>query len=137
MLDGHFDHGAEVVVVLLADVDVAGIDAVLGQGAGAVGILLEKDVAVVVEVADDGDADAEFVERVDDFGDGLGGGFGVDGDADQLGAGLGQRHDLVDGGGGVGGVGIGHGLDHDGVVAAHPNVADFDGHRSAPRKCSH
>ena len=137
MLDGHFDHGAEVVVVLLADVDVAGIDAVFGEGAGAVGILLEEDVAVVVEVADDGDADAEFVERVDDFGDGLGGGFGVDGDAHQLGAGLGQRHHLIDGGGGVGGVGIGHGLDHDGVVAAHPDVADFDGHRSAPRKCSH
>ena len=30
----HFDHGAEVVVVLPADVDVAGIDAVLGQRAG-------------------------------------------------------------------------------------------------------
>jgi len=53
---------------LLADVDVAGIDAVLGEGACAVGILLEKEMAVVVEVADDGDADAEFVERVDDFG---------------------------------------------------------------------
>ena len=75
--------------MLLADVDVAGIDAVLGEGAGAVGILLEEDVAVVMEVADDGDADAEFVEGVDDFGDGLGGGFGVDGDADKLGAGLG------------------------------------------------
>ena len=70
VLDGGFDHGAEIVVVLLADVDVAGIDAVLGEGAGAVGILLQQEVAVVVEVADDGDADAEFVERVDDFGHG-------------------------------------------------------------------
>ncbi len=137
MLDGDFDHGAEVVVVFLADVDVAGIDAVLGECARTVGILLEEDVAVVVEVADDGDADAEFVERVDDLGDGLGGGFGVDSDAHELGAGLGERHDLIDGGGGVSSVGVGHGLDHDGVVAAHLDVADFDGHRFAPRKCSH
>ena len=81
VLDGHFDHGAEVVVVLLADVDVAGIDAVLGEGPRAVGILLEQDVAVVMEVADDGHADAEFIERLHDLGHSLGGGFGVDGDA--------------------------------------------------------
>ena len=31
----HFDHGAEVVVVFAADGDVAGIDAVLGEGLGA------------------------------------------------------------------------------------------------------
>ena len=137
VFDGGFDHDAEIVVVLLADVDVAGIDAVFGQGARAVGIFLQQQVAVVMEVADDGHADAELVERVDDFRDGLGGGFGVDGDAHQFGAGVRQRHHLIDGGGGVGGVGIGHGLDHDGVVAAHPDIADFDGHRSAPGKCSH
>ena len=62
VLDGDFDHGAEVVVVLAADADVAGIDAVLGERAGALGILLQQQMAVVVEVADDGDADAEFVE---------------------------------------------------------------------------
>ena len=39
VLDGDFDHGAEVVVVLAADGDVAGVDAVLGEGAGAVGVL--------------------------------------------------------------------------------------------------
>ena len=42
ILDGDFDHGAEVVVVLAADADVAGIDAVLGQRARALGILLEQ-----------------------------------------------------------------------------------------------
>jgi hypothetical protein len=68
VLDGHFDHGAEIVVVLLADVDVAGIDAVLGQRARALGILLQQDVAVVMEVADDGHAHAELVEVSTIFG---------------------------------------------------------------------
>ena len=45
----------KLLVVPLA-ADVAGIDAVLGQGARAVGIAGEQQVAVVVEVADDGDA---------------------------------------------------------------------------------
>ena len=123
--------------MLLADVDVAGIDAIFGEGAGTLGIFLEEDMAVVVEVADDGDADAEFIESVDDFGNGLRGGFGIDSDADQLGAGLCQRHHLIDGRGGVGGIGVGHGLNHDGVITPHPDIADFDRHRSAPRKCSH
>ena len=77
VFDGHLDHGAEVVVVLLADVDVARIDAVLGERAGALGIFLQQDVAVVVEVADDGHAHAELVERLDDLRHGCGGGFVV------------------------------------------------------------
>ena len=58
VLDRNLDHGAEIVVVLASDADVAGIDAVLGQRPGALGILLQQDVSVVVEVADDGDAHA-------------------------------------------------------------------------------
>ena len=46
------DDRAEVLVGALA-ADVAGIDPVLGQRPGAVGIAGEEQVAVVVEVADD------------------------------------------------------------------------------------
>ena len=49
------DDRAEVFVGALA-ADVAGVDPVLGQGPGAVGIAGEQQVAVVVEVADDRDA---------------------------------------------------------------------------------
>ena len=42
----------------------------------------------------------------------------VDGDADELRAGLDQLGNLLDGRGGVGGVGIGHRLDDDGGVGA-------------------
>ena len=59
ILDGHFDHGAEVVVRLAADIRVAGIDAVLGERARALRIFLEQQVAVVVEVADDRHRHAE------------------------------------------------------------------------------
>ena len=124
ILDGDFDHGAEVVVVLAADADVAGIDAVLGERARALGILLQQQMAVVVEVADDRDADALLVEFVDDGRDGGGGFFVVDGDADQFGAGPGEGGDLLDGRGDVGRVGVGHGLHHDRCIAADAHTAD-------------
>jgi hypothetical protein len=37
IFDGALDHGAEIVVVFAADGDVAGIDAVLGQGPAQAG----------------------------------------------------------------------------------------------------
>ena len=48
----------------------------------------------------------------------------VDGDADQLRAGAGQGGDLLDGGGDVGGIGVGHGLHHYRCIAAHAHAAD-------------
>ena len=59
-------------------------------------------------------------------GNGRGGFFVVHGDADQLGAGEGERCNLLDGGGDVGGVGVGHRLHDDGNFPAHTNMADFD-----------
>jgi hypothetical protein len=58
ILHRNFDHGAEVVVVLAANADVAGINAVFGQPFGALGIFDEQLMPVVMEVADDGDANA-------------------------------------------------------------------------------
>ena len=102
---------------------VAGIDAVLGQCPGALGILLQQDMAVVVEVADDGHRHAEAIEAVDDVGHGRGGGVIVDGDAHQFGAGAGQGGTLPDGAVNVGGVGVGHGLHHNGCIAADADSA--------------
>ena len=48
-----FADGGELLVAALAVADVAGIDAVLVEGARAIGIFGEQHVAVVVEVADD------------------------------------------------------------------------------------
>ena len=68
IFDGGFDHDAEIVVVLLADIHVAGIDAILRQRPRHIGILLEQEVAVIVEVADHRHAHAELVEGLDDLG---------------------------------------------------------------------
>ena len=128
ILDGALDHGAEVVVVLAADRDVAGIDAVLGESARRGGILLEQDVAVVVEVADDGHADAALVEAFDDVRNGGGGVFVVDRDAHQLRAGEREGRNLLDGATATSAVSV---LVIDctttGNFPANANVADFDG----------
>ena len=125
VLDGDFDHGAEVVVVFAADGAVAGVDAVLGEGFGGVGVFGEEEVAVVVEVADDGGVPALVGDAFDDVGNGLGGFVVVDGDADHLGAGAGEGGDLLDGGFDVGGVGIGHRLDDDGDVGTDADASDL------------
>ena len=127
VLDGALDHGAEIVVVFAADRDVAGIDAVLGQRARRGGILLEQEVAVVVEVADDGHAQAALFEAFDDGWNGGRGVFVVDRDAHDLGAGERERRNLLDGGPDVRRVGVGHRLHDDGNFPAHANVSDFDG----------
>ncbi len=127
MLDGDLDHGAEVVVVFAADGAVAGIDAVLGERLGSVRVLGEQEVAVVVEVADDGRLPAFGADAFDDVGNGLGGVIVVDGDADHLRAGAGERGDLLDGGFDVRSIGVGHRLNDDGSVRADANLADVDG----------
>ena len=135
--DGDFDHGAEVVVVLAADTDVAGIDAVLRQRARAVGILRQQQMAVVVEVADDGHAQPSLSSRSTIRGDGGRGFVVVDGDAHQLGAGRGERRDLPDGGGDVGGIGVRHGLHHNWCIAAHAHTAHVGGHGLSALKICH
>ena len=97
MVDGDLNHGAEVVVVAAADGDVAGIDAVFGESFGAAGVLFEQNVAVVVEVADDGGVDAAGGEALDNGRDGGSGVFVIDGDADDFTAGEGEGLDLLDG----------------------------------------
>ena len=123
ILDGNFDHGAKVVVILLADGDVAGIDAVFGQRPRARGILLQQQVPVVVEVSDDGNAGAEAVQPLNDVRYGSRGRIVVNRDANQLGAGAGQGETLANGAVNVGSVSIGHGLHHNWCIAADAHSA--------------
>src|SRR6185369_5770846 len=129
VLDGALDHGAEVVVVFASDGNVSGIDPVLCQGLGAGRVLLEKDVAVVVEVADDGYLDSHHAEFFDHRVDRFSGVVVIDGDADELGTGEGEVGNLPDGRADVGGISVGHGLHHDWCISAHPNPTDIGGIR--------
>ncbi len=127
IFDGALDHGAKVVVVFAADGYVAGIDAVFGQRARSGGIFFEQDVAVVVEVADDGHAEAALFESFNDGRNGCRGAFVVHRHADQLGAGDGKRRNLGDRGLYVGRVGVGHRLDDDGNFPSDANVSNGNG----------
>ena len=84
-----------------------------------------------------GHAHAELVERLDDLGNRARGFVGVDRDAHQLGAGVGQRHHLIHGRLHIGRIGVGHRLDHDRVASADLHTADVDGHRAVARISAH
>ena len=71
-------------------------------------------------------------ESVHDFGNGLGRWFCIDGDPNNFRARVGQLHYLPGSGFGIGGVGVGHGLNYDGVVSTNPNSAHIDGLRNTP-----
>ena len=105
--------------------------------ARALGEFLQQQVAVVVEIADARHGDAESGAGIHDPRDRGGGGFGVHGDANQFRPGARQRHHLVDGGGHVGGIGVGHRLDDDGIRSPDfdaPHVGDY---RPAARSYCH
>ena len=123
----HLDDGPKVLVVPLA-ADIPGIDAVLGQGAGAVGILGQQQVAVVVEVADDRNRDPQAIQPLDDRGDRRRRRLVVDRHPDQLAAGAREIGDLLDRSRHVGGVGVGHRLDDDGMIGPDPNATDGGGY---------
>ena len=112
--------------------DVAGIDAVFVERAGAIGILGEQHVAVVMEIADDGRVAARIEQALLDFRH-RGGRFrNVYGDADEFRARLREFQALLRGGGDVRGVGVGHRLDDDGRAAADLDLADLDADRLVP-----
>ena len=112
------DDRREVLVVALRP-DVARVDPVLREGLRHLRVLDQELVAVVVEVADDRDVDAEVVASLrDHLRDGRGGLVGVDRDADELRAGVGEPGDLDRGRVGVRGVRVRHRLDDDRVGAA-------------------
>jgi hypothetical protein len=126
-IDRHFDDVGELAVALLAEADIAGIDAVLGERLGAGRVIGEQLVADIVEIADQRHEDAEPFQPFADLRHGGGALVAVDGDADDFRAGAMQRGDLCDGGIHVGRVGVGHRLDDDRRIAADDHAADIDG----------
>ncbi len=122
----NFADRGELLVAALAVAHVSGIDAVLIERAGAIGIFGQQNVAVVVKIADDGRVAARVQQPLLDFGHGGRRFRHVHGDADEFRSGLGEFEALLRGGGDVGGVGVGHRLDDHRRAAADLDLADFD-----------
>src|SRR5690348_6001609 len=136
VVDGDFADGGELFVAAHALADVAGIEAVFVEGPGTFGIFREKDMAVVMEIADEGRVAAGIEDALLDFGHGGGGFRDVDGDADNFGAGLGKFEILPRSALCVGCVGVRHGLDDDGRAAADLDFADLDADSFMPLRDS-
>ena len=85
-----------------------------------------------MEIADQRRDDAALGEAIADVRHGLCRLVAVDGDANKLGAGAGQRRDLGDGRVDVGGVGIGHRLHDDRCAAADLYARDAHELRPTP-----
>ncbi len=137
MLQRDLDDLGELLVALVLEADIAGIDAIFGERLGAGGVRGEQRVAVIVEVADERRLHPEHVEPLADVRHGGGGLGAVNGDADKLGARAGKRRDLRGGRLDVGRVGVGHRLHDDGRAAADRDSADPDGDRALARLSEH
>ena len=137
VFDGRFNHRPEVIVVLLADVHVARVDAILRQRPSHIRVLLQQQVAVVVEVAHDRHLDAEHPHRLDDFRHRDRRFIVIHRDAHQLAAGFGQSHHLIHGGLHVRRIGVRHGLHHNRVPSTNPHAAHIHSNRTMTRIHAH
>ena len=123
MLDGEFNNGAELAVLLLAKADVAGVDAVLVQRLRAIGIVRQQLVADVVKISDQRSQDSPRQQLFLDArhrGSGVG---AVHGDANNFRSRQRQSGHLIDGPLNVRRVGVRHRLHDDGRVAANDHGA--------------
>ncbi len=137
MLDCNLDHGAEVVIILAADGHVAGVDAVLRKGLGAIRILGQQQMSVVVEVADDGRVPALLRDALDDVRQRLCRFIVVHSDAHHLRAGARKCRDLLNGAFDVCGVGVRHRLNDDRRIGADADAPDLDGNSFAANDLGH
>ena len=124
--DRDLDDLRELLVAALG-ADVSRVDAVLGKRGRRLGVLRQQQVAVVVEVADEGHVDPEPVELLADDGNRLRRGVVVDGDAHQLGSGMSELGHLDGGGVRIGRVGVRHRLHDDRVRRSDRDAADQHG----------
>ena len=79
-----------------------------------------------MDVSDKWGGIAFLCEDIFDFCAGVGFFFSLDGDSSDFTSLIGEFHDLVCSGFSITGIGSGHGLDTDGVIAAYADVADHD-----------
>ena len=125
------DHHRELRVALAALSDVAGIDSIFGERLRAIGMIGEQLVAIEVKIADQRNGAIRAIERCANRRNRCGGLRCIDGDANELRAGLGERAHLRDRCGNVRGVGVGHRLHDDRSAGADRDVADTNSARRA------
>ncbi|ENN84185.1 hypothetical protein RHSP_77665 [Rhizobium freirei PRF 81] len=131
--DRHLDNFGELLVLLVLEADIAGIDAVFRQRFGAGRMIGQQLVADIVEVADQRHVHAETEQPLANLRHGGGAFIAIDGDAHEFRTGFVKgrhlRHGRID----IGRIGIGHGLHDHGGTAADDHAADIDGYGGTAR----
>ena len=130
--DRGLDDGAELLVLLFLEADIAGIDPVFVERLGAGRVIGQKLVADIVEVADDRHVDIHAQQPLFDVRHGGGGFIAVHGDAHEFRAGSRQRRHLAGGRLHIGRVRIGHRLNDDRCASADRDIADLHRDRLVP-----
>ena len=133
VLQRDLDNVGELLVALVAEADIAGIDAVFRERLGASRVRRQQLVADIMEIADKRHIHAHREQLVADVRDGGGGLLAVHGDAHQLRARLRQRRDLGDGSVDVCRVGVRHRLHDDGRAPADGHAANLHRNGGVPR----
>lgn len=123
--DGHFDHRAEIVVILAAHAYVAGIDAVLSQCLRAFRVFGQQKMPVIVEIANDGNVNVLLRQFLKNRWDSLCSSVIVHRHADHFRSSSGKLRDLLNSGLHVCRVSICHRLHDHGHIAANANIAYF------------
>ena len=136
VVHGDGDDLLEVLVPPLR-AHVAGIDPVLGQRPGALGVVPKEEMPVVVEVPDEGCGDPLVPEACHDLGNRLCRIVVVHRDPNHLAPGGGERPHLGHRPFHVRRVRVGHGLDHHRVVAPHLHATDVRRHGPSTLPVAH
>jgi hypothetical protein len=121
----HLDDGGELLVLLVLEADIAGVDAVFVERLRAASVFGEQLVADVVKVAHQRRRDAPFEKPLLDARHGSRRLIAVDGDAHEFRAGRRQCRHLPRRRLDVGRVGIGHRLHDDRRPAAYRDAANL------------
>ena len=133
VLQRDLDDVGELLVALVAEADIAGIDAVFRERLGAGRKGREQLVADIVEIADDRHIHAHREEPVSDMRHSRRRLLAIHRDAHQLRARLRELRHLLHGGLHVGGIGVRHRLHDDGRAPADGHAANLHRTGDVPR----
>ena len=131
MTDRQLDDGPELPVFLFAKTHIAGVDAIFVERLRAIGMIGEQLVPDIVKISHQRRGDAHFQEPLFNVRHGERGLGAVNRDTHDLRACACEVRHLTHGPLNVGGVGVGHGLHHDGRASTHKNGASARPHANA------
>ena len=124
--DGSLNHCPKLVIALAALADVTRIDTQFRQGNSAVRHLGQQLVTIKMKITSKGNIDAHRVELRANLRHRARGFQCVNSDSHDFRSSTRKRCHLRDRGSDIFGIGIGHGLHHDGRITPNEDVANFD-----------